>query len=789
MKLTVLPDNSIALEAKELASFARRRPQSSNAYFAPSEKIDKKADAFFKEVKAEIRGITLISTADMVYRDQGKLSVEKIYEKKRIYDSLTPLTDPHSFAETAVCACLFALSESIETINVRITYINETKSAFKTYAGDFSKEFLLSVTDALLERAMPFFNLLEEKEIEGKPALSELSFPYKSVRAPQKEFITETYKAIKKNDRLLISAPTGVGKTISALYPALRALGRGFCDKIFYLTAKTETGIAARQAVLDMSKDVPSLRCVTILAKDRMCTSEVTKPKLSGNRCFTCEKMSDINGCTYESRRDAALAEILDNCIIDSKLVSSIAGKHNVCPYELSLDASEYAETVICDYNYVFDPGVRFRRYFVEENNQKYVFLCDEAHNLADRARTMYSADLDTDCILKLYKHGSELFPGENALISSIEEVCLALSDVVKSCRAEEQFVDESNSAGFYISSELPYGFVEPFEAFISTSKKLAKDSEELSEILEEAVTQASGIVSAASLFGEGFRFFSELINNHLSISIRCLDPSHILDRMLSSACASVLFSATLTPMEYFADILGCRYGTTLELDSPYDKDNLCLLAYDAVSNRYNDRTANSDEIAELIATVCEVHEGNYIVYFSSYEHMNGVYSAFKELCPEFNTIIQKSNMNIRERQAFLDSFNSEGDGVIGFCVLGGAFSEGVDLKGERLCGTIIVGTGLPRLSSSQNILKDYFDSTREDGYSYAYRYPAMIKVMQAVGRVIRSENDCGIAVLIDDRYGEPETYRLFPKAWSHIRFTKDPYSMGEALTTFWNNH
>lgn len=789
MKLTHLSDNSIAIDAAELALFARKKARGNRPFFAPCGEVENQADSFLADVSGEILGIKVISRADMLYREGGKLSVEKIFERRRVTDSLSPLTDPASFAETLICAYLFACREGADGVNVRITYANEAKSAYKTYRADFSLDFMRLTAEALVSRALPFINLLTEKETAGKTALAALAFPYKSIRAPQKEFVTETFRAIKRRERLLVSAPTGVGKTVSALYPALRAVGKGYCDKIFYLTAKTETGIAARQAVADMAKDVPSLRCVTVLAKERLCPLKEVREKVLGNRCYKCERISESGGKSYEERRDGALAELLQSCIIDAKLISAAAEKYGVCPYELSLDASEYAEVVICDYNYVFDPSVRFRRYFAEENDGKFVFLCDEAHNLADRARETYSATLDTDVFLKLYAHGEELFPEEKSLIGAVTDVCAEIGGVAKCCRDEEAEAGDGDRAGYYISPEIPRGFAEPFECFVKIARNLAKDSSELADILEEAINAASDIVSAAALFGDGYRFFGELYNNHLDISLRCLDPSPILDRMLSSAVSSVLFSATLTPMDYFADILGCKNAVTLELDSPYEKENLCLIAYDGVSNRYGDRKNNADEVAELIATVCESHGGNYIVYFSSYEHMNEVYSLFTEFCPEYKTVLQKSNMTYRDRQAFLDSFRTDGEGIVGFCVLGGAFSEGVDLKGKRLCGAIIVGTGLPKLTSSQNILKDYFDTTREDGFSYAYRYPAMIKVMQAVGRVIRSEEDCGIAVLIDDRYGEAETYRLFPKAWSHVRFTKDPFSMSSALMNFWNKH
>lgn len=255
---------------------------------------------------------------------------------------------------------------------------------------------------------------------------------------------------------------------------------------------------------------------------------------------------------------------------------------------------------------------------------------------------------------------------------------------------------------------------------------------------------------------------------------------------MMHPVRGAVFFSATLTPMEYFADVLGCSDAPCLELDSPYDADKLGIFGVDSISTRYSDRENYASEISEMILSVAEAREGNYIVYFPSYAYMKSVYSAFAEAAPHIQTVVQRQGMGHHERNAFLEAFSKKDGSLVGFCVLGGVFSEGVDLRGEKLIGTIIVGMGLPKITAEQNLLRDYFEKTREHGFAYAYTYPAMIKVQQAAGRVIRSETDQGVVVLIDDRYAQPQTYRLFPKAWKHIRFAGDAYSLHAAVLAFW---
>ncbi len=792
MRIAIDRENEkIYVAAEELSRFARTKRGSQRLPILSAD--EEKADAceYRRELSLAVfeGGVDFVLTGlcDILYKHNGVWTMEKIKEKSRITERTSPAYDSAFLSECVLCANMLAKEKSADRINIRMTYMKSGSAALTTFQCLMEAPFLEKMSRALFERAVPFIATEAKRQLATLPALATIAFPYPELRQAQRDFITDAYRAIRSGGRLIVSAPTGTGKTVSALYPALRALGGGSIDKIFYLTAKTVTGNACADAVRRVASQAPDLRCIFVIAKERTCPFIHVKKEAWQSRCRICPLMGEVDRLSYEERRDAALLELLEaGCVLDPKAVQAAAKKHSLCPYELSLDASEYCEVIICDYNYVFDPNVRFRRYFgsVREN---YAFLVDEAHNLPDRAREMYSATLDARTFLKLYKTDSPVITKNTSLLDSITSLVGKIREIMALCKTEEHLDASGESVGYYLSSRMVAGLPEAVSQFLRNAASAAKE-EEAAVLLEDAIEAASAFSRAASIFDRGFAFYAQLEGPSLIFEIRCLDPSPLLENMLAAAKSTVMFSATLTPMDYFADVLGCRKAARLELDSPYDPENLCLFAYDSVSTRYNDREMSIPEICEIIMAVTEAREGNYIVYFPSYEYMMQVYEEFSECAPHIKCALQTPKMTHAQRDAFLRQFSTgDGEGICGFCVLGGAFSEGVDLKGERLIGTIIIGTGLPKITAEQNILADYFEKTREGGQDYAYTYPAMIKVLQAAGRVIRSEDDRGVVVLVDDRYSDPNIYRLFPKSWRHIKYTADPYSLSAALEKFWD--
>ncbi|MBQ4066369.1 MAG: ATP-dependent DNA helicase [Clostridia bacterium] len=786
-----LESGRITVAAEELARFARTKKNTSQK-ISFSEGGDAREGAEYgRELSYSFKngnvnfGVT--GFADLIWEAGGRWTIEKIKERGRITAKTSPINDAAFVAESVICAHMLAVEKGLSGVVVRMTYMRSGSSDLKTFEAYFDAGFLKKMSEALFDRALPFIAVEAERRLSTLPTLKDLSFPYKELRDAQRDFINDAYRAIKGGKQLIVSAPTGTGKTVSALYPALRAMGDEKTDKIFYLTAKTVTGNAAADAVRAMAKEAPHLRCVFVMAKERSCPLVSLKAPAGVSRCRICPLMGEVENASYEERRDLALLKLLGSgCVTDQSTLLKVADKYKVCPYELSLDLSEYCEVIICDYNYVFDPSVRFKRYF-EGKRGKYTFLVDEAHNLPDRAREMYSSTLFAKTFLKLYKSDVPVITKNTALLDAIGSVIDKLREVMALCKTEEHLSADGESTGYYLSERMVPGLPEALTQFIRSAKEASRD-EEAAILLEDAVTAAGDFARSAALFDRGFAFYAELIGPSLKLEIRCLDPSPLLSQLLMTASATVMFSATLTPMDYFADVLGCRNAVCLELDSPYDPKNLCLFAYDSVSTRYEDREMSVPDICEVIMATVEAREGNYIVYFPSYEYMDTVYEEFSECAPHISCIKQGRGMSHAERNAFLSNFSENSEGIVGFCVLGGAFSEGVDLRGESLIGTIIIGTGLPKITAEQNILANYFEKTREGGQDYAYTYPAMIKVLQAAGRVIRSETDRGVVVLVDDRYSDPRVYRLFPKFWRHIKYTADPYSLATALEKFWES-
>lgn len=782
MKLTVV-DGICNISVSELAFFSRTKNAGGLRMLRFAKKQGREYLSEAGEISLEDGDIRVTSPYEGLTARGGTPAVEKVRFVSRVTSKTSPYGDPKFLCEAVLSAYVVCKNYNASNVRLTVTMFCDRDGSSLSFETTLEEETLLRMYSGVMSRAMPFIEIEKERKTEGKKLLSKMPFPYAGIREGQRDFINDTFHAAKTGSRLMVCAPTGIGKTISALYPALRAIGSGYVDRVFYLTAKTVTGKAAADAVAEMAKEVPTLRAVFVSAKDRVCLME---GGAKSGCAFKCRMTAPLHGATYEARRDAAMLSLLRRKnIIYADDIRNAAEKYLICPYELSLDISEYCEVIICDYNYVFDPHVRFRRYFGVEN-EKNLILVDEAHNLPDRAREMYSATITASPFLKLYSEKTEFLAMYPEIKKAVAEVIKTFREVAILCK-EEETSSGGEVGGWYLSSEILPAPGKALSAFAAAVKKASKEIEIEDTVILRAYEDAVKYVTAENDGVANSVFFAETSGTRLKISIRCLDPSDKLSEMTAATCCAVFFSATLTPMEYFADILGCRDAVKLELDSPYDPDNLLVVGVNSVSTRYSSRRQTAPEIAELIFSVIEAKEGNYIAYFPSYDFMIQVYREFAQLAGGIKIVLQKRSMSLTERDKFLRQFREgRGDPLIGFCVLGGAFAEGVDLAGEKLIGTIIVGTGLPKISSELNLLKEYFDSTRENGYDYAYTYPSMIKVQQAAGRVIRSENDRGVVVLMDDRYTEPPILKLLPKHWKKIKFVSDPFTLSSALERFW---
>lgn len=627
--------------------------------------------------------------------------------------------------------------------------------------------------------------MLAERGRRILPGAAGVVFPYPRLRGGQEEMMRECYDALRSGGRLFVQAPTGIGKTVSSLYPAVKFLGQGRCEKIFYLTSRTVAQREAYKAAGLLHDGGARLRTLVLASKDSCCLMRGRRPK-----DMPCGRFACRNSGAPEERIRAAVCHLLAlQNGYEPKIIAGAARKFCVCPYELSLELSEYCEIIIADCNYAFDPLVRMRRYF---DNPDYtgrcVFLIDEAHNLADRARSMYSAEIKSSDLARLRRLAGK---SETPLAFAVKAASEELSRLRRLCRDSLTRGEDGVERGYYTSRELPEGLVTSLGILARECEYAVwKGGDE--EIAAEAASLSRALtryLAAANSFDESFLFYCDTVGRERRAAIHCLDPSAILEEGLGRADASVMFSATLTPIDYFADILGGgKRSRSLDLDSPFDPANLFIAAATDVSTRLEDREGTLGRIVSYIAAAVSGRRGNYIAYFPSYKYMESAADLFARRYPSVTLVVQRQCMSRAEREAFLAEF-VRGDGVmrVGFCVLGGGFSEGIDLPGSSLIGVAIVGVGTPGISSERNIIRDYYEVSRGMGYDYAYTYPGMNNVLQAVGRVIRDEGDRGVALLIDDRYAEPKYASMYPRSWQSMQYFTSPASLNAAVVDFWN--
>lgn len=672
----------------------------------------------------------------------------------------------------------------------RMIYYNVDDGETSFSEKYFTAEELKARYIALLIKVLPRAKMLVERETVRRPSAANARFPYVELRDSQEEMIKECYRDIRHGNKLFCQAPTGIGKTVSTIFPSVKCLGERYADKIFYLTSKASIRREAYHALEKMNAAGARVRGCVISSRETMCACDAAK-RGRGRLSSYCNPETCPYAKGYYDRLPNAVNKILSTGdIFDSAAIKAFAVSEGLCPYELSLDLSELCDVIVCDYNYVFSPTVYLKRYFDERENdsEKYIFLVDEAHNLPDRARDMYSSRLskqDFEAVIAL--------AGES---SGITHACLSVishfDKLGELCRDNMTYDNDGNGVGYYVSRDMPERMSEILSEFSqkcdnwmthNTDSPAYFSAEELSFKVYE-------YKKICERFDGRYLTFINKNGMEVSVLLYCLDPSGQLSEALEKAVASVLFSATLTPTDYFADILGGgEKAVSVSFRSPFPSENLCVAVADGVSTRFDDREGAYRKVASCIAATVSAKAGNYMVFFPSYSFMERVHKIFSAKYPHVKTLVQKRNMTYSERENFLDAFKDDGGKLrIGFCVLGGSFSEGVDLPGRRLIGTVIVGVGLPGISDENNIIRDYYEEKCGMGYDYAYTYPGMNSVLQAVGRVIRTETDRGIAVLIDDRYSEPKYKALFPQEWKNVKFAGDAQSLAEIARRFWKN-
>lgn len=712
-------------------------------------RVEGRADGIFTEIIDE-REVTFIDEIKGMYK-KVLLMEEPIFVHK---------------AQAMCYAYIAAYDNCLSEVGVQMTYCNIETEEIKYFRDIFSFEELQEWFERLMDEYGKWARFQCEWRKIRQKSIKSLIFPY-DYRSGQKKLVEDVYRTILRRKNLFIQAPTGVGKTISTIFPAVKAVGEELADRIFYLTAKTITASVARDTFELLGEYGYRAKVIQITAKEKLCL---------------CEEMecNPIN-CPYAKghydRVNDAVYEILttENFFSRDAIIAQ-AQKHTVCPFELCLDIATWADDIVCDYNYLFDPNVYLKRFFQEGIKGDYIFLVDEAHNLVERSREMYSAQLIKEDFLLCKK----IIKPYSKKIEKILDKCNKL--LLEYKRECESYVVYENVGNLIFSlmrlaSELDDFLQKPMEF------QGRKD-------LLDFYFSVRNFLSIYDLVDDHYVIYTKLLDDgRFMLKLFCVDPSENVQNCLDKANATIFFSATLLPVNYYKSLLSTKTDNyAIYAHSIFDSEKRLLLFGNDVSTKYTRRNdAEFMKMAEYIYKTVKCRKGNYMVFFPSYKLMNQVHEIYLEMDSDSEIIVQASGMSEEEREEFLEEFSIQRDNsLIAFCVMGGIFGEGIDLKNEQLIGVIVVGTGLPQISDEREILKNYYDKLNGNGFDYAFRYPGINKVLQAAGRVIRTVEDNGVIVLLDERFLQSDYGPLYPREWDD-RIICGIGEVENYIKKFWN--
>ena len=706
---------------------------------------------------------------DGVFEKNGQTVIEEIKTTQRTLSSIKENSNESYWAQAICYGYIYAKQNNLKIIIIQLTYFNldtkKTRSFVKTYKLDELKTKCLDIVDKYLVWAFTVFKWLETRN----KSIKTVKFPFPSYRKGQDKMVKVTTDVLKNHQKLFCQAPTGIGKTVAVLYPAIKSLNKDLDSKIFYLTAKTTTRFIAEETLDILRKKSLKLKSVTITAKAKICFKEKDN----------CDPVYCEYARGHFDRVNNAIEDIYTQDSFTREKIEKYSKKHQVCPFELSLDLALWSDCIICDYNYAFDPRVYLKRFFMEEKGD-FTFLIDEAHNLVGRSREMFSADIMKKPILTLRRATKTAVPKLSSLLNKLNQYMIAAR---KLC--------EKNGTYSYVQKPLPS------KEFIANLRMFCRKAEEWLELnidssfrdnLLEFYFDARNFLRVVEDYDQRFLTYFKKYKNNVRIRLYCLDPSKLLKKALKKGKNAIFFSATLTPASYFQELLGGDHNSAkLLLSSPFPRENLGLYVADYISTKYTMREHSYEEIAKLVTVIAKSKTGNFLMFFPSYAYMEEVFQHFIKLTVKAKIIKQTPGMTENERESFLDEFSKFGKkSLIGFVVMGGIFGEGIDLIGEKLSGAVIVGVGLPKVGLEQNLLKEYFDKKNGKGFLFAYTYPGMNRVLQAIGRVIRTETDRGVVLLIGDRYSSSTYLKLFPKHWDIVPRISGKEDLARKTKNFW---
>lgn len=684
-------------------------------------------------------------------RADGIVPRSYIEEIKSTYVPLDELTEDYNFlhwAQVMFYGFMHLQEEELEEIDLLLTYHNLETDISRTFERKYTLQELSEFVDRTIEEYLKFVREdFKWKEIRNR-SLKSLGFPFHKYREGQRDLAVDVYRTVRQGGKLFAKAPTGIGKTISTLFPAVKALGEGEADKIFYLTAKGTLKTVAEETMSILEKKGGQVKFLTLTSKEKICIND--EVNCHPDHC-------EVAKGHYDRVNECILAILKKEIRYTKEMIVSYAKEYRVCPFELSLDLAYFSDLIICDYNYVFDPRVYLKRFFMDVK-ENYIFLVDEAHNLVDRARDMYSAELGKELVMEA-KKASDKFSYLKRPLKKINDKFIEMRKVLEEKGGKHTYFGISDDFIFLLKD-----FLQGFEIF---QKEVQEDFEGKEKILDFFFA-VNTFLNISELYDDGYVTYEESYGQDVRIKLFCVDPRDVLIEVFKRAKASVLFSATLTPMNYYFDVLGGEEGDFRRtLRSPFEKEKLKVYLDAAVDTRFSKRNDSYEAIARNLYEMASRKKGNYIAFFPSYKYMRDVFEAYEEkFHGEQEVYIQEPSLSEKEREETLGLFYQERErSFLAFMVLGGIFSEGIDLQGDALIGASVISVGYPQVSYERDLIKEYF-SRENCGFEYAYIYPGINRILQAAGRVIRSEEDEGIVLLMDLRYNWAQYKKLLPEEW-----------------------
>lgn len=712
--------------------------------------------------------------ADGVTLTDDGASIEEIKTSETVFDQLSENTLTLYWGQVKLYAYLLMQKETdLDEVTLTLTYFQTNTETTTQTDQVISRQAAKAFFDKVIAEYVTWLKFRSDLRERRDPTIQQLTFPFGHYRPGQRELAVAVYKTILTSKRLFAEAPTGTGKTISTLFPTIKAIGEGVIQRIFYLTAKQSTRTVAEEAVSLMASQGLKLKSITLTAKEKIQFPEEADLQPDENPYML----------GYYDRLKPALLDLINhNDQLTRPVIEEYARKHTLDPFEFQLDASLFCDVIIGDYNYLFDPQVHLQRFFTAEDPDNF-FLIDEAHNLVSRSREMYSAELTSRPLDRLVEQSRDLKQATPKLRRRLQDLRATFDDIVA------PLLQDGKTDSTFLTP--PEDFNHDLSRLVEAIHDWLVDQPQtpFTQSILDYYFAAISYQRIGEYYDDTYRMRLAVVDGNITIKQLCLDPSTFLADSLALGHGAVLFSATLSPMDYYQTVLGGDTDSlAYQLNSPFEPQHQAILVTNYIQTTYKQRNANLANILLAIKTLVDGKTGNYLIFLPSYNYLLDVTQAFQMAYPHIKTVVQQSKMAEADRTAFLANFVANPqETLVGFALLGGIFAEGIDLKADRLIGVGVVSVGLPGINPETDLIRDYFDEQSQKGFAFAYQLPGLNNVFQAAGRLIRGSKDVGIILLMDQRFSSPRYTHLYPQHWQHFRRLYRPEQLTTAVQNFWH--